>query len=37
MMKNCKNLSKKLKICYQTKTDKEMLQHDFQFFENVIF
>jgi len=30
-----KNLFKHLKNSYQTKTNKEMLQHDFQFFANI--
>jgi len=33
MMKNSKNLFKQLKDCYQTKSNKEMLQH---FFENLM-
>jgi hypothetical protein len=31
MMTNFKNLFKQLKNCYQTKTNREMSQHDFQF------
>jgi hypothetical protein len=30
------NLSKHLKGCYQTKTNREMLKHDFQFFGNLM-
>jgi hypothetical protein len=33
MMKNSNSLYKQLKDCYQTETNKEMFQHDFQFFE----
>jgi hypothetical protein len=32
MMACSRNLLKHLKICYQTKTNREMSQHDFQFF-----
>jgi hypothetical protein len=31
-----RNLCKHLKICYQTKTNREMPQHDFNFFVNLI-
>jgi hypothetical protein len=36
MMACSRNLSKHLKICYQTKTNREMFQHDFQFFANLM-
>jgi hypothetical protein len=36
MMTCSRNLSKDLKYCYKTKTNKEMLQHDFQKFTNLI-
>jgi len=31
-----RNLSKHLKICYQTKTNREMFQHNFHFFANLM-
>jgi hypothetical protein len=34
-MTSFRNLSKHLKNCYQTKTNREMSQHDFQFFGNL--
>jgi hypothetical protein len=36
MMTCSNNLFKHLKHCYQTKTNSEMLQHDFHFFENLM-
>jgi flagellar biosynthesis protein FlhB len=36
MMTCSRNLSKHLKHCYQTKTNKEMSKHDFQFFANLM-
>jgi len=36
MMACSRNISIHLKNCYQTKTNKEMFQHDFQFFANLM-
>ncbi len=36
IMTCCRNLFKHLKICYQTKTNKEMSQHDFYFLINLM-
>jgi hypothetical protein len=36
MMTCSKTLSKHLKFYYQTKTNKEMLEHDFQSFANIM-
>jgi hypothetical protein len=36
MMTCSRNLSKHLKICYQTKTSREMSHHDFNFFANLM-
>jgi hypothetical protein len=36
MMACSRNLSKHLKISYQTKINMEMFQHDFQFFANLM-
>ncbi len=37
MMTCSRNLFKHLKVCYQTKTNRKMFQHDFLFFANLIF
>jgi hypothetical protein len=36
MTRSFRNLYKHFKNCYQTKTNREMLQQDFQFFENLM-
>jgi hypothetical protein len=36
MMTSFRNLSKDFLNCYQTKTDREMLQHDFPFVGNLM-
>jgi hypothetical protein len=36
MMTCSSNLFKHLKHCYQTKTNSEMSQHDFHFFEDLM-
>jgi hypothetical protein len=36
MMTCSRNLFKHLKHCYQIKTNREMLQHDFHFFVNLV-
>jgi hypothetical protein len=35
-MKSPRNLFKQLKDCYQTKTNGEMMQHDFHFLTNIV-